>query len=189
MLMYSKGSKLTIWTVHNWPVSLMQFHCAAITHLRLNKIPYTIYRKSQILILSISGHVIQIFLETKWLNYMYLQTVETLIRCHILWHLIWVCTVCQLPFWGSVDYNGLNRKSFSRKHILWILIRSASTRCFSKAPTTCMLHAHVKTKALVSPQLPCLLLRYNFWKSQNCIQSNLSGRNTFGTLEICLRYR
>ena len=27
-----------------------------------------------------------------------LQTVETLIRCRILWHLIWVCTVCQLPF-------------------------------------------------------------------------------------------
>ena len=32
----------------------------------------------------------------KWLNY--LQTVETLIKCHILQHLIWVCTVCQLPF-------------------------------------------------------------------------------------------
>ena len=32
----------------------------------------------------------------KWLNY--LQTVETLIRCRILRHLIWVCTVCQLPF-------------------------------------------------------------------------------------------
>ena len=22
------------------------------------------------------------------------QTVLTLIRCHIMWHLIWVCTVC-----------------------------------------------------------------------------------------------
>ena len=30
----------------------------------------------------------------KWLNC--LQTVETLIRCCILQHLIWVCTVCQL---------------------------------------------------------------------------------------------
>ena len=29
----------------------------------------------------------------KWLNC--LQTVETLIRGHILWPLIWVCTVCQ----------------------------------------------------------------------------------------------
>ena len=37
----------------------------------------------------------------------YLQTVETLIRCHILQHLIWVCTVCQLPFYESPDYNGL----------------------------------------------------------------------------------
>ena len=41
----------------------------------------------------------------KWLNY--LQTVETLIKRRILWHLIWVCTVCQLPFYGSPDYNGL----------------------------------------------------------------------------------
>ena len=31
----------------------------------------------------------------KWLNC--LQTLETLID---LQHLIWVCTVCQLPFWG-----------------------------------------------------------------------------------------
>ena len=43
----------------------------------------------------------------KWLNYMYLQTVETLIRRRILQHLIWVCTVCQVPFYGSPDYNGL----------------------------------------------------------------------------------
>ena len=32
--------------------------------------------------------------------------METLIRCHILWHLIWVCTVCQLLFYRSPDYNG-----------------------------------------------------------------------------------
>ena len=41
----------------------------------------------------------------KWLNY--LQTVETLIRRRILRRLIWVCTVCQLPFYGSPNYNGL----------------------------------------------------------------------------------
>ena len=34
----------------------------------------------------------------KWLNY--LQTVETLIRCHILQRLIWVCTVCQVTLLG-----------------------------------------------------------------------------------------
>ena len=45
-------------------------------------------------------------LREKWLNY--LQTVETVIRCCILQHLIWVCTVCQSPFYGSPDYNGLN---------------------------------------------------------------------------------
>ena len=38
-------------------------------------------------------------LREKWLNY--LQTVETLIRCHRMWHMIWVCTVFQLSFWVS----------------------------------------------------------------------------------------
>ena len=28
----------------------------------------------------------------------YLQTVETLLKCHILWVLILVATVCQFPF-------------------------------------------------------------------------------------------
>ena len=42
----------------------------------------------------------------KWLNY--LQTVETMIRRRVLRRLIWVCTVCQSPFKGSPDYNGLN---------------------------------------------------------------------------------
>ena len=38
----------------------------------------------------------------------YLQTVETLIRRRVPRRLIWVCTVCQSPFYGSPDYNGLN---------------------------------------------------------------------------------
>ena len=40
----------------------------------------------------------------KWLNC--LQTVEILIRRRVR-RLIWICTVCQLPFWRSPDYNGL----------------------------------------------------------------------------------
>ena len=28
------------------------------------------------------------------------QTVYTLIRCHIMWHLVWVCTVCLRTFYG-----------------------------------------------------------------------------------------
>ena len=31
------------------------------------------------------------------------QTMQTHIRSHIMWHLIWVCTVCQsAPFWVSL---------------------------------------------------------------------------------------
>ena len=62
-------------------------------------------------VLGTSGYEIYIFLEKKWLNY--LQTVEILIRRHILRPLIWVCTVCQLPFYGSPDYKGIKR-------FLWI---------------------------------------------------------------------
>ena len=28
-------------------------------------------------------------------------------QTHVLWRLIWVCTVCQVPFYGSPEYNGL----------------------------------------------------------------------------------
>ena len=63
-----------------------------------------------------SGYEIYIFLQKKLLNY--LQTLETLIRCRILRHLIWVCTVCQLPFCGSPDYNGLR--------ILWYISGTAN---------------------------------------------------------------
>ena len=44
--------------------------------------------------------------------------METLIRCHILRHLIWVCTVCQLPFYGSPDYNGLKTADEFKSDIL-----------------------------------------------------------------------
>ena len=40
-----------------------------------------------------------------------MQTVATLIRRRVLRRLIWVCTVCQLPFYGSSDYNGLKCSS------------------------------------------------------------------------------
>ena len=36
------------------------------------------------------------------------QTVETLIRRHILWRLIWVCTVCLCPAKGTLGIYGLN---------------------------------------------------------------------------------
>ena len=48
-----------------------------------------------------------------------LQTDETLIRCCILLHLIWVCTVCQLPFYGFPDNNGLKEKHTDL--IKWLL--------------------------------------------------------------------
>ena len=67
-----------------------------LAHCRLNILSHTVYWKSPISILGMSGYEIYIFLKKKWLNY--LQTVETLIRFCILRCLIWVCTVCQLPF-------------------------------------------------------------------------------------------
>ena len=41
----------------------------------------------------------------------------------VLWRLIWVCTVCQLPFYGSPDYNGL---SISRCHFFFFFFNFLS---------------------------------------------------------------
>ena len=49
---------------------------------------------------SLGAHVILLVLS--WLKW-YLQTVETLCRHCILRRLICVCTVCRLPFWGTVE--------------------------------------------------------------------------------------
>ena len=40
------------------------------------------------------------------------QTVKTLVRCHNLWHLNWVCTVCICPLNGYLDKKVLNRSLF-----------------------------------------------------------------------------
>ena len=66
-----------------------------LTHCRLNRFSQTIYWKSNFNFRYIHLWHSNIPREN-WLNY--LQTVETLIRCHVLQCLIWVCTVCQLPF-------------------------------------------------------------------------------------------
>ena len=57
----------------------------------------------------------------KWLNY--LQTVDTLIRCQIQGHLIWVCTVCQLSIYGSPTTIWVNKiqnvSKYWIKSLLW----------------------------------------------------------------------
>ena len=30
-----------------------------------------------------------------------------------LWRLVWVCTVCQCPFYGTLDINGLRKTAYS----------------------------------------------------------------------------
>ena len=64
-----------------------------VTHCIWNRLYHTIYWKSPISILGKPGYGIYIFLE----------------KNGVLRRLIWVCTVCQVPFYGSPDYNGLNR--------------------------------------------------------------------------------
>ena len=67
----------------------------SLTFCRLNKFPHYILEDSNLDFRYITLCDLDIPRE-KWLNY--LQTVETLIRSHILRHLIWVCAVCQLSF-------------------------------------------------------------------------------------------
>ena len=44
------------------------------------------------------------------------QTVETLIRCHILWRLIWVCTICLCPTKRTLGIYGLKMQLFCLSH-------------------------------------------------------------------------
>ena len=68
----------------------------ALTHCRLNELfPHYILEDSNFDFRYVWLCDSDISRE-KWLNY--LQTVKTLIRCHVLWRLIWIYTVCQLPF-------------------------------------------------------------------------------------------
>ena len=41
------------------------------------------------------------------------QTVKTLIRCLFLWHLIWVCTICQCPTNRILGLYGLSLLQFT----------------------------------------------------------------------------
>ena len=71
-----------------------------LTHFRLNKLyappSHTLYWNFRISVVRMSGYNIP---REKWLNY--LQTVDILIRRRITRRLNWVCTVCQIPVWGS----------------------------------------------------------------------------------------
>ena len=76
----------------------------------------------QMLILDMSGYDLDNTRE-KWLNYMYLQTVETLIRRRVLRRLIWVCTVCHFPSWrwGGVGVSTLKRVGHILQRVTWRL--------------------------------------------------------------------
>ena len=62
-----------------------------------------------------SGNEIYIFLQKK-IAKLDLQSVDTLIRRHILRHLIWLCTVCLLPFLGLQTKTGIYTDESWLKH-------------------------------------------------------------------------
>ena len=74
---------------------------STLTHYILNRLSHAIYWKSPISVLGISGYTIKIFLDK---NGQTINKLKTLIR-HRRMRLLWVCTVCQIPFYGSPDYN------------------------------------------------------------------------------------
>ena len=58
----------------------------------------------------------------------YLQTVETLNRRCILRRLIWVCTVCQLPFGWSPDYFRVSQLIVWKTVVLVLLVLCGITK-------------------------------------------------------------
>ena len=84
-----------------------------------------VYWKSRMSILGMSVCDFDISREKKkWLKY--LQTMETLIRRRNMRRLIWVFTVCQLPFWS------LQTKSWFR-NMLYLEIRHLERYSYTMA--------------------------------------------------------
>ena len=108
----------------------------------------------------------------------YLQTVETLIRRRILRRLIWVCNVCQLPFYRSPDYNGL--KSLDEWQTVWTLIR----RCSPSAGY------HLWSYTVFSdPSVPILRIITVIWSNQTKDSKFISftNRQLFSEGDWCAR--
>ena len=67
------------------------------------------------------------FAREKWLHN--LQTVETLIRRRVLRRLIWVCTVCQIPFLGFSRQQWIKKNKYGQQRKIWSCIYTST---FSK---------------------------------------------------------
>ena len=80
----------------NLKVAIALKEAIALAHFRLNKLP-TLYILEDFNFRNVRLCDLDIF--RKKMAKLFANSVD-LIRCHILWHLIRVCTVCQLSFWG-----------------------------------------------------------------------------------------
>ena len=124
---------------------MRRFHLSLLSHCLLNRLSHTIYWKSSISILGTSGYEINISLEKKDTLFAYRGDPDQTPRSvasdqgqH---------TVCQLPFYGSPDYNGLYQASGDSKLTSSAVdIAAAKLRSLSFAFT----YRH------------CLLLNYHF---------------------------
>ena len=83
---------------------MVKFKLNTLTHCILNRLSHTILEESNFNFRYVRLLNLHIPRE-KWLHF--LQTLVILIRLRVLRRLIWVCTICQLSFYGSPDYNGL----------------------------------------------------------------------------------
>ena len=84
-----------------------------------------------------------------------MQTMLTLIRCHILWYLIWVYAVNQCPFYGMVDLFGfiISYHIISQSD-LWLTCRYRGNIHISGPPTrylACFMHGKPHTRPPGTP--------------------------------------
>ena len=94
-----------------------------LTHCRLNEVPHTLYGKNLIFDFRyVRLYDLEIHRE-KWLNY--LQTMETLIRRRVPQRLMWVCTVCHLPFWVKRSISPCEAMSNTKYPISYVQAKKA----------------------------------------------------------------
>ena len=123
----------------------------ALTHCRLNRVNrlfHSIYWKSPI---QFYVHPAMRFRYSLRKMAKPLQTVETLITCHILQQLIWVCTVCELHFYGSPKYNGF-----------WDRIHSVGFLPFlTREATMLLFHGGSSVTVLLCASVVCFVIIYS----------------------------
>ena len=117
-----------------------------LTHLSRMNFSISINRRSLLQILGVLGGIFHLY--SNFHRKFCKQTVETLIRRHVLRCLIWVCTVCICPTKRMLGLYGLRISLIRFKTLCHSSIHTSSDRQMDKlkVPLTCLIMLYIFLK-------------------------------------------